>query len=73
MRDLPDIICCCVGRQESLRLHLRQNPSSSRAAKTVKATIISSPITKNMMFIAPASQKLSLFEILSIVYHKQRF
>jgi len=48
MWDFPHVICSCVRRQDSFHLHLLQNASSARPAKTEKATIINSPITTNM-------------------------
>jgi hypothetical protein len=51
MWDFPHVICCCIRRQDSLRLDLLHSPSSARAAKTEKAAIISRPITTNMRLV----------------------
>ena len=48
MWDFPQVICCCIRRQDSPRLHLLQSACSARAAKTEKAAIMSNPITTNM-------------------------
>ncbi len=48
MWDFPQVICCCIRRQDSLRLHLLQSACSARASKTEKAAIMSNPITTNM-------------------------
>jgi hypothetical protein len=48
MWDFPHVICCCIRRRDSLRLHLLQSACSARASKTEKAAIMSSPITTNM-------------------------
>jgi HD-like signal output (HDOD) protein len=48
MWDFPKVICCCIRRQDSPRLHLLQSACSARASKTEKAAIMSNPITTNM-------------------------
>jgi hypothetical protein len=48
MWDFPRVICCCIWRRDSLRLHLLQSAASARASKTEKAAIMSNPITPNM-------------------------